>query len=532
LVAEAAKKKAEEEKILLAEDRDAADEAAARAATFASDSDARKAADAAKAESDRLREIAAQEAAAVDARNAAILEAAKEKAKADLARIKEELAKVKKKITRKPQVVTGGVTTPAQKIEVAQKDYSAARDRLEASTTLVTRASTTFAVALTKITQFERQISNIEKSLVNNKNQLKSATDSLNLTKKNEIVLVKKVNVAREKFELQKNNAAKAAARSLSLQAKVAQSKVTAADARERYNRAIGKGLVTSEKPFTVSNSELGSDNLTQSKTEINQLREAAEKAEAQYKADLAEVKTAISLAKKTQATFIFAQGSLELLQKELQLLTAKKESQIANVERFRLQQDVLIEKKNAVLKNLSSAKAASITAQNELTEVQVAEQKARVQLARREANLDTAKKDAAYADKVNDAKEQAEKDVNQAEKDVDGAEESVNEITTVGAATSSLRSLPLIFTIVGVVAVVAFLAMNAVKRSRRKGGEGELDIDEFIGSAKFAPVAKKAVAKKAVAKKAVAKKAVAKKAVAKKAVAKKAVAKKAVAKK
>jgi hypothetical protein len=89
---------------------------------------------------------------------------------------------------------------------------------------------------------------------------------------------------------------------------------------------------------------------------------------------------------------------------------------------------------------------------------------------------------------------------------------------------------------IVGVVAAVAFLAMNAVKRSRRKVGEGEIDIDEFVGGeevARFAsPVAKKAVAKKAVAKKAVAKKAVAKKAVAKKAVAKKAVAKKAVAKK
>jgi hypothetical protein len=71
--------------------------------------------------------------------------------------------------------------------------------------------------------------------------------------------------------------------------------------------------------------------------------------------------------------------------------------------------------------------------------------------------------------------------------------------------------------TIVGVVAVVTFFAMNAIKRSRRKGGEGDLDIDDFIGGAEFAPVAKKAVAKKAVAKKAVAKKAVAKKAVAKK---------------
>jgi hypothetical protein len=298
-------------------------------------------------------------------------------------------------------------------------------------------------------------------------------------------------------------------------------SKKVADAALAAYRAASGKNLISTEKPYSVGTSILGEDSLNRAANDIKELKAIADRAAAKYEKD----KKAASDAE------IFANQKLALADRVKNLLEEKiaegreLKSQIAakekSIEELASQLRGLESKKAQVLENLSNAEAASISAQNKLTAAQVAAQKARVKVDKLEANLDTAKKDAANADKVNDAKEQAEKDVDQAQKDLDGAEDSVDGITTVGGTTSMWRSLPLILTIVGVVAVVTFFAMNAIKRSRRKSGEGELDIDEFIGSAEVAPVAKKAVAKKAVAKKAVAKKAVAKKAVAKKAVAK-----------
>ena len=412
----------------------------------------------------------------------------------------------------------------------------AATRALEVVTEKASAASTKFTAAQALIKDYEGQVASIDKSITTTGIELNVAESKLGSLRKRFSILTLDLSALQSNYRSATSAATTAAANSRRLSAVASASKKAADAALAAYRAASGKNLISTEKPFTVDNSIVGETSLNRATNDVKELKEISDRAAAKYEKDKKAASDAQSIANQKVA---LANKVKALLDEKISQGAAL-ESEIAtkekNIEGLRAQLRDLESNKEQALENLSSAKAASISEQNRLTAALVAAQKARVRVTQLEADFDASKKDAANADKVNNAKEQAEKDADQAEKDVEGAESGVDEITTVSTVTSSLRSLPLILTIVGVVAAVAFLALNAVKRSRRKGGEGEIDIDEFVGGeevARFAPpVAKKAVAKKSPAKKSPAKQSPAKKSPAKKAVAKKAAAKKKPAKK
>jgi chromosome segregation ATPase len=424
-----------------------------------------------------------------------------------------------------------------QKVEVAQGNLEEAQSSLNSATELVRTASSAYGLALEEVADLEQQVASSLKSLTSLSNQIKASETSLKLTTRAFNEIVEKVDALQAKVDFQQEAAASAASAAQALNAKAAQSKVIAANAMEIYKKALGKGLIGSEKALKAAGADLEMTNLTQSKAEINQLKIAAEKAQNQYKSDLEDAAAAEAQSKKALAIYNFTKASLAVLNKDLVRMQSKLSLAEKQLQDLKNLQTEVTSKKNTLTENLQSAKAKAIAAQNALTAAQVKAQSAKVKVIGLQAKLNTEKKNLKNLNEVTDASEAANDAIASAEDKVDSAAGDIDGIENAGANAVRFRSLPLILTIVGVVAIATFFASLAIKRSRRRSDEPEdfefeLDLPDLPDFPERMPTAKKAVAKRVTTKKAPAKKAIAKKAVVKKAPTKKALAKKAVAKK
>ena len=251
-----------------------------------------------------------------------------------------------------------------------------------------------------------------------------------------------------------------------------ARSKEIADNALEAYRVASGsKNLVSTEKPFTVSSVEVGTNlQMAASATDIAKLKQLADQAVARYNRDRADAEKASKLAEKTLATFEKLKANLEAKVskgKDLQTRIRSLQDFLAD------QRDELaaaVKTRDQLQEKLRATRAQATSTQNKLTVAQIAAQKAKAAADKAALSVSRFQGDENNANRVADANDLAVTAAEDAAINIEASSNAIDEIVSSEIVDNSIKSLPAIVATVAVVALASIailLARRAVRRRR-----------------------------------------------------------------
>jgi hypothetical protein len=248
-------------------------------------------------------------------------------------------------------------------------------------------------------------------------------------------------------------------------------SKQVADNAVAAYRSAAGlKNLISTEKPFTVETADTGADiQSSANSADIAKLKQLADQAVARYNQDQRAADIAEKAAAKALADFERVKTTLEAkvaVGKELQVkirslqdrLSTNREA-LANV----------VSSKNDLTQKMQNAQVQVTSKLNQLTVAQTEAQKAKAIADKAALAVSKHRTDATNADKIATANEAAIEAAKNAAIDIAASSNSLDKIVASKVVDNSLKSLPIIFSIIATVAAVVFVTMYAVRRYRRR---------------------------------------------------------------
>ena len=432
---------------------------------------ARKNADAAIEEANRLAAKAAIDIQAINEEAANAINAAKDKAQKIIDQLRVKLNEVTRIFAKTIDSYRASASAARAKADAATRtmnDAEAAATRASEIAASVATDLQTKTNEVTKIQSAIKKISTEDKAV---QNKLISTQKSLNeLVAEYEKSRIESANYAKIYLASQRRYAE--AVQTASDKKVAAQlSKKFADDAVAAYNAAAGlKNLVSTEKPYTSNNAEIGANVLASaSKAEISKLKLAADQAVARYNRDQQEAEIA---AKAADAALNEMKKVKTALQNKLaaeQALQNKINSFADDLAKFRQARSDFTEQKNSLEEKLRVTRTQVTEKLNELTLAQVDAQKAKVAADNAALKASQYRKDAANAESVVTANEAAIEAAKKAAISVTESSNSIDKLVAPKLVDDSISSLPIIFGVSALVVAATFFTVNAIRKMRRR---------------------------------------------------------------
>jgi hypothetical protein len=486
---DAAIKKAAEEKAKAdAQEAAAAAEKAAANTVQAETEAARKKADDAKAEADRLAAKAAEDIAAADAKANAAIDAAKKKAQQIIDKIKENLNKLAASAAQSAAKYRDKEKQSSAKADSATQAMNDAKDKASRTAEIANAAAVELKTATNQVINYQNQqevLVSQEKTIkVTINTTIEKLNSSINDFEKSRIEIASYVatyNSAKTEADIATRDAAikkEAALRSA----------VIADNAVAAYKTAAGiKTLISTQKPFTINNVEVGADLQTAiSAADIAKLKKLADQAVARHKQDQKDADIAAKRAEKALADFQRIKSVLEGKVAATKLLQEKIRAMQDQLATHRQSLASAVIAKNELAKRVRSSQSIVAAKLNELTITQVEAQKAKVIADSAILTVTKYRNDASNADKVATANEAAIEAAKRAALDVTESSNSLDKIVASKVVADSIASIPVIFSIAAVVVAASFFATLAMRRLRRRSKRSTPRFEESDADIQF----------------------------------------------